>query len=568
MLAWVGAIAADVAGPQAVRVAIDRGIADQNTTLILVFAAAAAGLLVARGVLTAIHNFLIQYMSRKVSRDMRNEYFSHLQTLSYSYYDRASSGDLISRAVSDIESARMAVGMGLFQIITVTGTFVVVFIAMVLTNWQLALIAMVTLPVMVGTALKFGKVIRRLWRRVQAQRGATTAVLTENLTGVRVVKAFAQEPRQIERYSEEVRQLNVNMLAAMRNWSVFFPLMLFLSSLGTVAVIWLGGHLVIGDVISVGGLIAFYYYFVRLAPPSRRIGFIVQRLQLAIASAERLFEVLDTKPEIASKPGAITPSAIHGRVEFDGVTFAYGRGAPQLRDINLVIEPGQTLGIIGPTGSGKTTLVNLIMRFYDVSSGHLTFDGTDVRDLDLHWLRSRIAIVPQDAYLFSNTMANNIAFARPSAGLDAIVAAAEQAQAGRFIDALPDRYDTVVGERGVGLSGGQRQRVTISRALLMNAGVLIMDDSTASLDTATERLIRDALQEAFSGRTTILIGQRVSTVMTCDQIVVMDAGEIVERGTHEALLAARGLYYRINLLQSPAEALKVNGLPASGHNPR
>ena len=563
----MGAIAADVAGPQAIRLAIDRGIADQNTTLILAFAATAAGLLIARGILTAVHDFLIQYMAHKVSRDMRNEYFSHLQTLSYSYYDRANSGDLISRAVSDIESARMAVGMGLFQIITVTGTFVVVFVAMVLTNWQLAVLAMVTLPVMVGIALRFGKVIRQLWRRVQAQRGEMTAVLTENLTGVRVVKAFAQEPRQIERYSGAVRQLNVNMLAAMRNWSVFFPLMLFLSSLGTVAVIWLGGYLVITDVVSVGALIAFYYYFVRLAPPSRRIGFIVQRLQLAIASAERLFEVLDTKPEIASKPGALTPRAIRGHVEFDGVSFAYGRGDPQLRDINLVVEPGQTLGIIGPTGSGKTTLINLIMRFYDVSSGRLTFDGTDARDLDLHWLRSRIAIVPQDAYLFSNTMAKNIAFARPSARLDAIVAAAERAQAGRFIDALPDRYDTVVGERGVGLSGGQRQRVTISRALLMNAGVLIMDDSTASLDTATERLIREALQEAFSGRTTILIGQRVSTVMNCDEIVVMDAGKIVERGTHEALLAAEGLYYRINLLQSPAEALEIDGRPASGSNP-
>ncbi len=563
----MGAIAADVAGPQAIRLAIDRGIADENTTLILVFAATAAGLLIVRGILTAVHDFLIQYMAHKVSRDMRNEYFNHLQTLSYSYYDRANSGDLISRAVSDIESARMAVGMGLFQIITVTGTFVVVFIAMVLTNWQLAVLAMVTLPVMVGTALRFGKVIRQLWRRVQAQRGEMTAVLTENLTGVRVVKAFAQEPRQIERYSGAVRQLNVNMLAAMRNWSVFFPLMLFLSSLGTVAVIWLGGYLVITDVVSVGALIAFYYYFVRLAPPSRRIGFIVQRLQLAIASAERLFEVLDTKPEIASKPGALAPRALRGRVDFDNVTFAYGRSAPQLRDINLVIEPGQTLGIIGPTGSGKTTLINLIMRFYDVSSGRLTVDGTDVRDLDLHWLRSRIAIVPQDAYLFSNTMAKNIAFARPSARLDAIVAAAERAQAGRFIDALPDRYDTVVGERGVGLSGGQRQRVTISRALLMNAGVLIMDDSTASLDTATERLIREALQEAFSGRTTILIGQRVSTVMNCDEIVVMDAGKIVERGTHEALLAAEGLYYRINLLQSPARALEIDERPASGSNP-
>ncbi len=517
-----------------------------------------------RGILTAVYDFLIQYMSHRVARDMRNDYYRHLQTLSYSYYDRANTGDLISRAISDIDSARLAVGTGLFQIITITGTFVVIFVAMFITNWQLALLGMATLPVLFGTALRFGKVIRQLWRRVQAQRGATTAVLTENLTGVRVVKAFAQEPRQIERYSEAVRQLNNNMLDAMRNWSVFFPLMLFLSSLGTVAIIWLGGYLVINDAVTVGALIAFYYYFVRLAPASRRIGFVVQRLQLAIASAERVFEIMDTEPEIASKPGALTPQETRGRVELDNVTFAYGRGSAQLQDINLVIEPGQTLGIIGPTGSGKTTLVNLITRFYDVQSGSVNLDGTDVRDLDLQWLRSSIATVPQDAYLFSNTMAKNIAFARPSAELDAIVEAAEQAQARRFIDALPERYETVVGERGVGLSGGQRQRVTISRALLMNAAVLIMDDSTASVDTATERLIRDALRQAFAGRTTILIGQRVSTVMDCEEIIVLDSGRIVERGTHDELVATGGLYSRINRLQSPGETLELDTRSAAG----
>ena len=547
-----------MAGPQAIRLAIDRGFEGEDPGLILIFALVAAGLLVVRGVLTAIYDFLIQYMSHIVARDMRNHYYRHLQSLSYSYYDRSNTGDLISRAISDIDSARMAVGTGLFQIITITGTFVVIFIAMFITNWQLALLGMVTLPLLLGTALRFGKVIRQLWRKVQFQRGETTAVLTENLTGVRVVKAFAQEPRQIERYAMSVLELNKSMLDAMRNWSLFFPLMLFLSSLGTVSVIWFGGYLVINDAVTVGALIAFYYYFVRLAPPSRRIGFVVQRLQLAIASAERVFEILDTEPEIASKPGALTPGETRGRVEFDNVTFAYGKGTARLEEVSLVIEPGKTLGVIGPTGSGKTTLVNLISRFYDVQSGSVTIDGTDVRELDVQWLRRRIATVPQEAYLFSNTMAKNIAFARPGAKLDAIVEAAEQAQARRFIDALPEKYETVVGERGVGLSGGQRQRVTISRALLMNAAVLIMDDSTASVDTATERLIREALQEAFADRTTILIGQRVSTVMGCDEIVVLDSGRIVERGSHDELLAAGGLYFRINALQSPAETLEAH----------
>ncbi len=547
-----------MAGPQAIRLAIDRGFEGEDPGLILIFALVAAGLLVVRGVLTAIYDFLIQYMSHRVARDMRNHYYRHLQSLSYSYYDRSNTGDLISRAISDIDSARMAVGTGLFQVITITGTFVVIFTAMFITNWQLALLGIVTLPLLLGTALRFGKVIRQLWRKVQFQRGETTAVLTENLTGVRVVKAFAQEPRQIERYAMSVRELNNSMLDAMRSWSLFFPLMLFLSSLGTVSVIWFGGYLVINDAVTVGALIAFYYYFVRLAPPSRRIGFVVQRLQLAIASAERVFEILDTEPEIASKPGALTPTETRGRVEFDNVTFAYGKGTARLEEVNLVIEPGKTLGVIGPTGSGKTTLVNLISRFYDVQSGSVTIDGTDVRELDVQWLRRRIATVPQEAYLFSNTMAKNIAFARPGAKLDAIVKAAEQAQARRFIDALPEKYETVVGERGVGLSGGQRQRVTISRALLMNTAVLIMDDSTASVDTATERLIREALQEAFADRTTILIGQRVSTVMGCDEIVVLDSGRIVERGSHDELLAAGGLYFRINALQSPAETLQAH----------
>ena len=545
-----------MAVPQAIRGAIDLGIAGGDMGVLLIFVGAAAGLLALRGVFTAVHDFLIVYMSQLAAMDLRDEYYQHLQTLPYSYYDKAETGDLISRAISDIDSARMGIGMGLFQLITITGTFVVVFTIMFFTNWQLGLLGTVTLPIMLVTALYFGRKIRQQWRQVQAQRGVSTAALTENLTGVRVVKAFAQESREIEKYTGTVRELNRRILVAMRTWSTFFPLMMFLSSVGTVAVIWLGGFLVINDVMTVGALVAFYYYFVRLAPPSRRIGFIVQRLQLAIASAERVFAILDTKPAIASKQNATVPAEAQGRVSFDNVTFAYGRGDPDLSGVQLEIEPGQTIGIIGSTGSGKTTLVNLIPRFYDASSGTVKFDGIDVKELDLHWLRQNIAIVPQDAFLFSNTMAKNIAFARPNSNSEAIAEAAEQAQAGRFINELPERYETVVGERGVGLSGGQRQRVTISRALIMNAKVLIMDDSTASVDTATEKLIRDALREAFEGRTTIIIGQRVSSVMDADEIVVMDGGAIVERGDHDSLLNRNGLYARIHELQSPTETIE------------
>ena len=540
------------AAPAAIAVAINRALDGDESGALLAFALLAAGLFLARGILSGAFNFLWQFQSRLIDRDLRDEFYAHLQRLSYSFFDRAESGDLISRGISDIEAARMAGGMGLYRLGEIVGKYAVVLIIMFSVNARLALFTLASTPLMIVTTIYFSHQLRRRWVRVQAQRSIMTSTLTEALTGARVVKAFAQEEAETMRFERAVKDLTNDFLGAIKQYSLFLPVLVFLSSLGTMALIWVGFSLVIDGAIEIGTIVQFNIYVVMLFGPTRALGAVVQRLQNGLAAADRVFEILDLKPEVESPLAASSPRRIEGRVRFEQVSFRYGRGETVLHDISIEIPPGATVGIIGPTGSGKTTLVNLIARYYDPTEGRVTIDGQDLRDYDLEWLRRNLATVPQDPYLFTNTMAKNIAYARPQSDPDAIEAAATRAQAGRFIDNLPDRYETIVGERGVGLSGGQRQRVTISRALLMNAPILILDDSTSSVDTETERLIRDAMRESFAGRTTIVVGQRVGSVMDANEILVMDEGRIVERGVHADLVAAGGLYAEIHRLQSPA----------------
>ena len=539
------------AAPVAIAIAINRGIFGDDSGALLAFALLAAGLFLARGIFSGIFNFLWQYLSRLTGRDLRDEFYAHLQTLSYSFFDRAESGDLISRGISDIEAARMAGGMGLYRMGEIVGKYVVVLVIMFSTNAGLALFTLASTPLMILTAVYFSHQLRRRWVRVQAQRSIMTSALTEALTGARVVKAFAQEEAETVRFERTVRDLTTYFLDAIKQYSLFLPILVFLSSLGTMALIWVGFSLVIDGAIEIGTIVQFNIYVVMLFGPTRALGAVVQHLQNGLAAADRVFEILDLRPEVESPVTARSPERLEGHVRFEGVSFRYARGENVLHDINIDIPPGSTVGIIGPTGSGKTTLVNLLARYYDPSEGRITIDGVDIREYDLEWLRRNLATVPQDPYLFTNTIGKNIAYARPNADMVAIESAASSAQAARFIDKLPDGYETIVGERGVGLSGGQRQRVTISRALLMNAPILIMDDSTSSVDTETERLIRDAMRESFAGRTTIVVSQRVGSVMDADEILVMDAGRIVERGVHADLVAAGDLYAEIHRLQSP-----------------
>ncbi len=559
VVSLIGYLAAEGMAPAAISVAINRGLKDGDEGALAVFALLAAGLFLIRGLLSAVFNFLWQYQSRIVGRDLRDELYERLQQMSYSFYDRADSGDLISRGISDVEAARMAGGMGLYRLGEIMGKYVVVLVIMFSTSTQLALFTLASTPLMIATTVYFSGQLRRRWVRVQAQRAIMTSALTEALTGARVVKAFAQEEAETAKFERTVRDLTDYFLDTIKQYSLFLPILVFLSSLGTVALILVGFRLVIDGVIDIGTVIQFNIYVVMLFGPTRSLGAVVQRLQNGIAAADRVFETLDMRPEVIGPKTPAPRNRVAGHIRFEGVDFRYGRGEVVLHDIKIDIKPGSTVGIIGPTGSGKTTLVNLISRYYDPLKGRVTIDGRDVREFDLEWLRRNLATVPQDPYLFTNMMDKNIAYARPEADRAAIEAAAANAQAGRFIDNLPERYDTIVGERGVGLSGGQRQRVTISRALLMDAPILILDDSTSSVDTETERLIRDAMRETFVGRTTIIVGQRVGSVMDADEILVMDEGRIVERGAHRDLVAAEGLYAEILRLQSPAATTEVGG---------
>ena len=559
VVSLIGYLVAEGMAPAAISVAINRGLKDGDEGALAVFALLAAGLFLIRGLLSAVFNFLWQYQSRIVGRDLRDELYERLQQMSYSFYDRADSGDLISRGISDVEAARMAGGMGLYRLGEIMGKYVVVLVIMFITSTQLALFTLASTPLMIATTVYFSGQLRRRWVRVQAQRAIMTSALTEALTGARVVKAFAQEEAETAKFERTVRDLTDYFLDTIKQYSLFLPILVFLSSLGTVALILVGFRLVIDGVIDVGTVIQFNIYVVMLFGPTRSLGAVVQRLQNGIAAADRVFETLDMQPEVIGPKTPAPRNRVAGHIRFEGVDFRYGRGEVVLHNIEIDIKPGSTVGIIGPTGSGKTTLVNLISRYYDPLKGRVTIDGRDVREFDLEWLRRNLATVPQDPYLFTNMMDKNIAYARPEADRAAIEAAAANAQAGRFIDNLPERYDTIVGERGVGLSGGQRQRVTISRALLMDAPILILDDSTSGVDTETERLIRDAMRETFVGRTTIIVGQRVGSVMDADEILVMDEGRIVERGAHRDLVAAEGLYAEILRLQSPAATTEVGG---------
>jgi ATP-binding cassette subfamily B protein len=509
-----------------------------------------AGLIVVAGALQGVlmfwRRFLAGRLSLAVEYDLRNAMYRHLQRLSFGFYDRHQTGQLMSRATVDLQSVRFFLGYGLIFFSQNLITVVVVVAALVAIDWQLALIALAISPAIMVAAYRYSRISHPVLKDVQQRIADVTTHAEENIVGVRVVKAFAQEDRETTRFAGLAGRVFDQAITAARIQARYVPMLQSLPNLAIAAVLLVGGYSVIHGTLSLGSFFAVNGYLLLLVVPLRSVGMWVGQYQRAMASGERIFEILDVDRDILERPDAAPLPAGPGHIRLEGVEFGYDAGRPVLRDVDLDVAAGSTVALIGPTGCGKTTLTALIPRFYDVAAGRVTVDGRDVRDVTLDSLRADVGIVSQDTFLFSTTVAENIAYGTPDATPEEIVRAARQAQAHDFICDLPDGYETRVGERGLTLSGGQRQRIAIARALLMNPRILILDDATASVDATTEAKIKLALREVMKGRTTLIIAHRLSTISLAERIVVLEAGRIVAQGTHADLIEESDVYRQIH----------------------
>jgi ATP-binding cassette subfamily B protein len=500
---------------------------------------------VARAAMMAGRRLIAGKQALDVELDMRTAIYAKLVRLSFGFYDRHQTGQLMSRATVDLQGVRFFLGYGLIFFFQHTFTIIGVGLVIFLINWKLALISITIVPFLIAVAYRYSHVAHPLLRDVQQKMADVATVAEENIVGVHVVKSFAQEgaeQEKFERRSEEVFGLSVK---ANRQRAFYVPMLSFLPLIAQAAVLFVGGKMVADGSLSVGSFVRFNLYLAMLVLPLRALGMWIGQAQRATASGERIFQVIDEPEEIGDEPAARELPAGPGRVTFDGVTFGYDPDRPVLGAIDLELDAGRVVALIGHTGSGKTTLASLVPRFYDVQAGSVLIDGVDVREVTLASLRREIGVIAQDPFLFSATVRENIAFGRPEATNDEIERAARLAQAHDFVEALPDGYDTVIGERGITLSGGQRQRVAIARALVVDPRILILDDATASVDASTEARIRDGLREAMRGRTTIIIAHRLSTIALADEVIVLEDGRVAARGAHDELVGTNSVYREI-----------------------
>jgi ATP-binding cassette subfamily B protein len=560
-------MATSLAVPQIIRVAMDNalhintqtGQVTGNQSMLIYYGLAIIGLQVLKGILTYGQSFLGEFIGQKVAYDLRNRMYDRIQRLSFAFHDKAQTGQLMSRATQDVESIRMFVAMGSIRVIYVFTTFISILIIMILINWSLTLVSIACLPFIILIAANFGSKLHPLWTSIQQQMASMSTVLQENLTGIRVVKAFSRQKLESAKFEKEARILYDKQIGQVKIQAFSGPLMNLMTGIASALIIGYGGILIINQKLTAGELTQFYFYIVLLVQPIRMLGFIINQISRGIASGQRIFEVLDTESAVKEKPNALSLTSVRGDVKFDGVYFSYTSvnslesNGNILEGINLEAKSGEMIALLGATGSGKTTLVNLIPRFYDVTAGCITIDGIDIRDITLASLRKHVGIVQQEVFLFSATIKENIAYGAINANMEEIIAATKTAELHEFIQNLPQGYDTWVGERGVTLSGGQKQRLAIARTLLIDPRILILDDSMSSVDTETEFLIQRALRELMKRRTTFVIAQRLQTVKDAQQIYVLDKGKIAEHGTHFQLLQEGKIYSEIYELQLKAQ---------------
>ena len=527
--------------PRIIQLTIDRALIGGESGLLLWYGLALVGVGVARFGIAVARRLTTGKASLGIEYDLRNRLWARLLRQPFAFFDHWPTGQLMSRAMSDISNVRMFLGYGIVFFAVNIVMMVAVAVILLATDWQLALVSLAFLPALLVITWRFSRRLQPILKDVQQRIADVTAAAEENIVGTRIVRIFAREDDELAKFSERSTRVFEASVAAARTRALYIPLIAFVPNLAIALLLWYGGRQVIQGDITLGELVAFYTYLMMLVFPAQVIGWLTGLAQRAIASGDRIYELLDAPLEMEERPDAAPLPQVDGAVAVEGVSFSYV-DRPVLDDVGLEVPAGRTVALVGHTGCGKTTLANLVPRFYDVSGGRVLVDGHDVRDLKLDDLRRHIGVVTQDPFLFSASIAENIRAGRPEASDEEVRAAATAAQADGFVAALPEGYETVVGERGFTLSGGQRQRLAIARALVMDPRILILDDATSSVDVETEFRIREALVEVMKGRTTFIIAHRPSTISLADEVIVLDHGRVVERGSHGELMAADGVY--------------------------
>ena len=541
--------------PYMMKILIDDAIGKANVSLLFWLTIGLILIYLSRAVASAGRSYLLGKLGQKIMVDLRRKLYEHLQILSLSFYDRIETGRIMSRVMSDTERIQYFLTWGVQQLFMDVGTLIFVAGILFAMNWQLALLALSPAPLLVIGTKIFSEKIHSIYHKAWRKWADLNAILADTIPGVMVVKAFSQERKEISRFRRKTYELYETNVRISFLEGLFFPFIGFLTTLGAVAVWWFGGNQIFSGLLTLGELTAFISYTWNFYTPVGRLSNMSRTILRATTSAERIFEVLDTRPEVHDAPNAIDPPPLKGHIKFHDVSFAYESGEIVLKNINLEIKPGEKIGLVGPSGAGKTTLVKLILRFYDPTEGKITIDGHDLRELKQESLRRQIGIVLQEPFLFKGSIAENIAYGDPGAPPEKIIEAAKAANIHDFIISLPEAYDTDVGERGHRLSVGEKQRVSIARALLKDPKILILDEATSSVDTATESLIQQALERVMENRTSIVIAHRLSTLRNVDRIVVIDNGRIVEEGPHEELIQRGGLYSYLWKMQTALATL-------------